>query len=83
MDINVGVSNVQFIFLNSVNGMKSNQLKPVWLMDPKEVDAELHNDFYRNITRECCAVLSGSVPVLPGPNYRIIMFVRLELSVGS
>ena len=33
----------------SVNGMKTNQLKPVWLMDPKEVDADLHNDFYRNV----------------------------------
>jgi hypothetical protein len=29
--------------------VKTNQLKPVWLMDPKEVDTELHNDFYRNI----------------------------------
>lgn len=33
----------------SVNGIKTNQLKPVWLMDPKEVDADLHNDFYRYI----------------------------------
>jgi hypothetical protein len=33
----------------SVNGVKTNQLKPVWLMDPKEVDTELHNDFYRDI----------------------------------
>jgi len=31
----------------SVNGTKTNQLKPVWLMDPKEVDTELHEDFYR------------------------------------
>merc|ERR1719189_1184466 len=33
----------------SLNGTKTNQLKPVWLMDPKEVDTELHEDFYRFI----------------------------------
>ncbi len=36
-------------YVCSVNGVKTNQLKPVWLMDPKEVDTELHNDFYRDI----------------------------------
>jgi len=33
----------------SLNGTKTNELKPVWLMDPKEVDSELHEDFYRFI----------------------------------
>ena len=32
-----------------LNGNKSNDLKPVWLMNPKEVEAELHEDFYRYI----------------------------------
>jgi len=33
----------------ALNGDKTNQLRPVWLMDPKEVDEEMHNDFYRYI----------------------------------
>ena len=31
----------------NLNGAKSNELRPVWLMDPKEVTPELHEDFYR------------------------------------
>lgn len=31
----------------TLNGNKTNQLKPVWLLDPKEVDEETHADFYR------------------------------------
>jgi len=34
----------------SLNGTKANQLKPVWLMDPKEVTDDLHNDFYNYIS---------------------------------
>ena len=34
----------------SLNGAKMNQLKPLWLMDPKEVDKDLHNEFYRYIS---------------------------------
>ena len=30
-----------------LNGDKINTLQPVWLMDPKEVDVNLHEDFYR------------------------------------
>jgi hypothetical protein len=30
-----------------LNGTKSNDLRPVWLMDPKEVDDRTHEDFYR------------------------------------
>merc|ERR1719278_619599 len=30
-----------------LNGDKINTLQPVWLMDPKEVDASLHEEFYR------------------------------------
>jgi len=33
----------------SLNNEKTNQLKPVWLMDPKEVDAETHDDFYKYV----------------------------------
>ena len=33
----------------TLNGAKSNDLRPVWLMDPKEVEAETHEDFYRYI----------------------------------
>ena len=25
-------------------------LKPVWLMDPKEVDSDTHEDFYRHVS---------------------------------
>ena len=32
-----------------LNGAKSNELRPVWLMDPKEVSPELHEDFYRYV----------------------------------
>lgn len=34
----------------NLNGAKSNELRPVWLMDPKEVTLELHEDFYRYIS---------------------------------
>lgn len=30
-----------------VNGHRANQIQPLWLMDPKEVTKEQHNDFYR------------------------------------
>ena len=30
-----------------LNGDKINTLQPVWLMDPKEVDSTLHEEFYR------------------------------------
>jgi len=33
----------------SLDGNKANDLKPVWLMDPKQVDVETHEDFYRYI----------------------------------
>jgi len=33
----------------ALNGEKTNQLKPVWLMDPKEVDAETHEEFYKYV----------------------------------
>jgi len=32
-----------------LNGQKSNDLRPVWLMDPKEVEPETHEDFYRYV----------------------------------
>jgi len=32
-----------------LDGNKANDLRPVWLMDPKEVDMETHEDFYRYI----------------------------------
>ncbi len=34
----------------NLNGAKSNELRPVWLMEPKEVDQSLHEDFYRYIS---------------------------------
>jgi len=34
----------------NLNNTKINQLKPTWLMDPKEIDAETHADFYRYIS---------------------------------
>ena len=34
----------------SLNGAKINNLKPLWLMDPKEVEPSLHEDFYRYIS---------------------------------
>ena len=34
----------------NLNNTKVNQLKPTWLLDPKEVDAETHADFYRYIS---------------------------------
>jgi len=37
-------SNVQ------LNGQTSADLKPVWLMDPKEVDSDTHEDFYRHVS---------------------------------
>lgn len=30
-----------------VNGHRANQIQPLWLLDPKEVTKEQHNDFYR------------------------------------
>ena len=33
----------------NLNGNKSNDLRPVWLMDPKEVEPETHEDFYRYV----------------------------------
>jgi len=33
-----------------LNGEKVNTLQPVWLMDPKEVDPALHEDFYRYVS---------------------------------
>ena len=33
----------------NLNNTKVNQLKPTWLMDPKEVDEETHADFYRYV----------------------------------
>jgi len=30
-----------------LNGNKSSELRPVWLMEPKEVSKDLHEDFYR------------------------------------
>lgn len=30
-----------------LNGERVNQIQPLWLMDPKEVTKEQHNDFYR------------------------------------
>jgi len=33
----------------TLNGTKTNQLKPVWLMDPKEIDEDTHADFYRYV----------------------------------
>ena len=32
-----------------LNDEKANELRPLWLMDPKSVDAESHEDFYRYI----------------------------------
>lgn len=32
-----------------LNGIRSNDLRPVWLMDPKQVDQEVHEDFYRYV----------------------------------
>ena len=32
-----------------LNGAKSNDLRPVWLMDPKEVEEATHEDFYRYV----------------------------------
>jgi len=33
----------------SLNGETTNTLKPVWLMDPKEVDVETHDEFYKYV----------------------------------
>ena len=33
----------------TLNGTKANDLRPVWLMDPKEVDVDTHEDFYRYV----------------------------------
>merc|ERR1712088_678204 len=33
-----------------LNGEKINTLQPVWLMDPKEADTNLHEEFYRYIS---------------------------------
>merc|ERR1719461_1802125 len=32
-----------------LNGAKSNDLRPVWLMDPKKVEEATHEDFYRYV----------------------------------
>ena len=34
----------------NLNSTKINSLKPLWLMDPKEVDEETHADFYKYIS---------------------------------
>jgi TNF receptor-associated protein 1 len=34
----------------SVNGTRTNSLKPVWLMDPKEVTEDMHDEFYRYVS---------------------------------
>jgi len=34
----------------TLNGEKTNTLQPVWLMDPKEVDPSMHEDFYKHIS---------------------------------
>jgi TNF receptor-associated protein 1 len=34
----------------TLNGVKVNTLQPVWLMEPKEVEAGLHDDFYRYVS---------------------------------
>ena len=34
----------------NLNSTKVNSLKPLWLMDPKEIDEETHSDFYRYIS---------------------------------
>lgn len=37
-------------FVNSpieVNGEQANNIQPIWLMDPKEVSPEQHDEFYR------------------------------------
>jgi len=34
----------------NLNGTRTNSLKPVWLMDPKEVTGEMHDDFYKYIS---------------------------------
>merc|ERR1712106_372633 len=33
----------------SLNGEITNTLKPVWLMDPKEVDVDTHDEFYKYV----------------------------------
>jgi len=33
----------------NLNGAKTNQLRPVWLHDPKEVDEETHAEFYKYV----------------------------------
>ena len=33
-----------------LDGNQANDLRPVWLMDPKEVQIEMHEDFYRYIS---------------------------------
>ncbi len=32
-----------------LNGTKSNELRPLWLMDPKEVSGDMHENFYRYV----------------------------------
>eukprot|EP00088_Acartia_fossae_P034299 TRINITY_DN3518_c1_g1_i1.p2 TRINITY_DN3518_c1_g1~~TRINITY_DN3518_c1_g1_i1.p2 ORF type:complete len:697 (-),score=200.61 TRINITY_DN3518_c1_g1_i1:120-2210(-) len=34
----------------NLNGNTTNSLRPVWLMDPKEVTTEMHEEFYRYIS---------------------------------
>jgi TNF receptor-associated protein 1 len=34
----------------NLNGTTTNSLKPVWLMDPKEVTPEMHDEFYRYVS---------------------------------
>jgi len=33
-----------------LNGEKTSQLRPLWLMEPKDVDASVHEDFYKYIS---------------------------------
>eukprot|EP00095_Tigriopus_kingsejongensis_P008095 snap_masked-scaffold590_size129399-processed-gene-0.3 protein:Tk08095 transcript:snap_masked-scaffold590_size129399-processed-gene-0.3-mRNA-1 annotation:"AGAP010691-PA" len=32
-----------------LNGQKANELRPLWLLDPREVEPESHKDFYRYV----------------------------------
>jgi len=33
-----------------LNNEKTNQLQPIWLMDPKEIDESVHEDFYKYVS---------------------------------
>ena len=34
----------------NLNGEKASDLRPLWLLNPKDVERETHNDFYRYIS---------------------------------